>query len=178
MIAAAAAEKELETVVEEAARRAGKGAERFLAACVEDAAGSGGEEAEAKDVLIEDEDEDDGDAEDVGEGGRRRGASSRRRWRNRRRRWRMRLAGCSNGETAGRATDRPRVAAVRVPRSRGGESPVGVPRAERRVARSNADLFERSGFRQRYIHHHATKMRAGAMGDDACTSGTSRRLLG
>ena len=93
-IAAAAAEKELlETVVEEAACRARKECERFLAACVEDAVGSGGEDAEAKDALIEeyeDEIEVDGDAE-----GRRRrradgaGASSRRRWRNRRRRWRI-----------------------------------------------------------------------------------------
>ena len=67
LIAAAAAREELETVVGEAASRARKECERFSRRASRtrwDRAAN----AEAKDALIEYEDEDDGDAEDVGEG--------------------------------------------------------------------------------------------------------------
>lgn len=153
MIAAAAAEKELETVVEEAARRARKECERFLAACVEDAAGSGGEEAEAKDVLIEDEDEDDGDAE----GRRRRRATARRVLAAALEKPEAPLADATRGMFE-QAKPPPVVPPTDLgsPRGFGSRGPEAVSHrsgslaSERRVARSNADLFERSGFRQRY----------------------------
>lgn len=153
LIAAAAAEKELETVVEEAARRARKECERFLAACVEDAAGSGGEEAEAKDVLIEDEDEDDGDAE----GRRRRRATARRVLAAALEKPEAPLADATRGMFE-LAKPPPVVPPTDLgsPRGFGSRGPEAVSHrsgslaSERRVARSNADLFERSGFRQRY----------------------------
>lgn len=153
LIAAAAAEKELETVVEEAARRARKECERFLAACVEDAAGSGGEEAEAKDVLIEDEDEDDGDAE----GRRRRRATARRVLAAALEKPEAPLADATRGMFE-LAKPPPVVPPTDLgsPRGFGSRGPEAVSHrsgslaSERRVARSNADLFERSGFRLRY----------------------------
>ena len=153
LIAAAAAEKELETVVEEAARRARKECERFLAACVEDAAGSGGEEAEAKDVLIEDEDEDDGDAERR----RRRRATARRVLAAALEKPEAPLADATRGMFE-LAKPPPVVPPTDLGSTRGfgSRGPEAVSHrsgslaSERRVARSNADLFERSGFRQRY----------------------------
>mgnify|MGYP001448469907 CR=1 FL=1 len=174
LIAAAAAEKELETVVEEAASRARKECERFLAACVEDAAGSGGEEAEAKDVLIEDEDGDDGDAE----GRRRRRATARRVLAAALEKPEAPLADATRGmfelakpppvvpptdlgSTRGFGSRGPEAVSHRGAGpeavSHRGAGPEAVSHrsgsfaAERRVARSNADLFERSGFRQRYV---------------------------
>ena len=172
MIAAAAAEKELETVVEEAASRARKECERFLAACVEDAVGSGGEDAEAKDALIEYEDEIevDGDAE----GRRRRRATARRVLAAALEKPEAPLAdvmfpvkpppvgfGSRGPEAVSHRGAGPEAVSHRGAGpeavSHRGAGPEAVSHrsgsfaAERRVARSNADLFERSGFRQRYV---------------------------